>query len=582
MYKGRRGLGCLAIVAAALAASTIPAFSQTSAQVTEAGAERAGIRPADEVSILKQMVVEQQKQIEQLRVAMTEMKQELERKLQLQPAHSASLQTPNLGQVASLVAVIPADPGLGHAAIPAFAPVADPGGAPAPAAQMEQYTKTVDALSKGLAGFKFSGDLRYRFDGIWRAANSVGSPQQNVRERYRLRFNVDKAVSNQLDTHIQLGSGVFNNPLTFDTDFAGANNRGPIFISEWWADYHPNKFLDLRGGKMPEVFADNSRFFYDDDLRLNGFQETGKVALENNAVGLKSIALQAGQYILTNPNVQVLPSASACTSTPQTITVTTVPTTVTLPPPPAALPAACAYLAAGFAPGGKVRDTNLFDQGIALAGDIHEGWSHQFITNFQVWRNPNGLQLASLSTGFPLLVNGYYGVAVSSGPPETGTATTTKGGAMFTAADFQVGRINYRITHSGWKTSRQGLPAWVDLQASRNFGAGFARNAWMATLSVGEVKKFGDLRFLYQYAYKDANSMISQVTDDDLGTGTGVNLRTHGIRVDLGLNKFLEFDNKLFIQDPVRGNDPARKLFVPVPAGVNTSYRIQSEFNVKF
>jgi hypothetical protein len=538
-------------VAVVLVASTITAFSQTSAQAAGAGADRAGIRSTDEVSILKQMVVEQQKQIEQLRAAIIGMKQDLERKLQ--PAQTASLQTPNLGQVASLAAVIPADPGPARAVIPALAPVTGAGRAPATEGQMEQYTKTVDALSKGLAGFKFSGDLRYRFDGIFRSANAAGSPQQNARERYRLRFNVDKAVNSQLDTHIQLGSGTFNNPLTFDTDFAGVNNRGPIFISEWWAAYHPNKVLDLRGGKVPEVFADNSRFFFDDDLRLNGFQETVKV---------KSIAFKAGQYILTNPNVQVLPSASACAA--------------------ATPPAACAYLTAGFAPGGKVRDTNLFDQGIAFVGDIHEGWSHQFNTNLQVWRNPNGLQLASLASGFPLLVNGYYGVAGSSGPPETGTATTTKGGATFTAGNFQIGRINYRVTHTGWKTSRQGLPVWVDLQASRNFGTSFARNAWMGTLNVGEVKKFGDVRFLYQYAYKDANSMISQVTDDDLGTGTGVNIRTHGIRLDFGLNKFLEWDNKLFIQDPVRGNDPARNFFVPVPAGVNTSYRIQSEFNVKF
>ena len=76
--------------------------------------------------------------------------------------------------------------------------------------------------------------------------------------------------------------------------------------------------------------------------------------------------------------------------------------------------------------------------------------------------------------------------------------------------------------------------------------------------------------------------MIAQVTDDDLGTTTGVNIRTHLIRVDLGLNKFLEWDNKFFIQDPVRGSDPARNLFVTVPAGANTSYRLQSEFNVKF
>ena len=522
---------------------------------------------AREVQLLKQQLAAQQQQIEQLRIALEEQRHMLEQALRSsQPATSSS---PNLGEVASIRPVIPA-------ASPKAVAFRAAGGPPTagPAAtvtreQVQQYTTKIDELGKkmdgvlkNVGGFRLGGDFRYRFDGIWRSANSAGAAQQNFRERYRLRFNVDRAISDQFDAHFTVGSGVFNNPLTFDTDFTGVNQRGPLFITEWWGAFHPNKYLDLRGGKMPEVFADGSRFFFDDDLRLNGFQETVKVPFATNALGVKSVEFRGGQYILTNPNVQVLPSAAQCAG--------------------ATPPAACAYLAAGFQPGGKVRDTNLFEQGIAFLGDIKEGWSHQFIVNAQLWRNQNELALASTAAGFPLLVNPYYGVPVTSPLPGTGNATTTKGGAIFTAPHFQVGRVNYRLQHTGWKTSHQNVPVWLDLQASKNFGVSFAQYAWMATLSVGEVKKGGDLRFLYQYGYKDANSMISQLTDDDFGTGSGVNIKTHGIRVDLGLNKFLEWDTKLFVQDPVRGNDPARNLFVPVPAGVNTSYRVQSEFNVKF
>ena len=48
----------------------------------------------------------------------------------------------------------------------------------------------------------------------------------------------------------------------------------------------------------------------------------------------------------------------------------------------------------------------------------------------------------------------------------------------------------------------------MDVQASRNFGTSFMRNAWMVTLNAGHITKAGDVRFLYFYAVKDANSMV--------------------------------------------------------------------------
>ncbi len=530
----------------------------------------------DQVALLKEQLALQQKQlalqqeqIEQLRGALDEQRQLLEKtRPATQSSQATPPQAPNLGQVASLAPTVPrASSAAGTGASPAAFPVTG-AAAPVTRAEMQEYTRKVDELDKSLegvlknlGGFKFSGDLRYRFDAQLRSGNSIAGPLQNVRERYRLRLNVNKAINDQFDFHLQLGSGTFNNPLTLDTDFAGTINRGPLFITEYYADYH-NKYLDLRGGKMEEVFADNSRFLYDDDVRFNGFQEIVKIPFSNNALGITRLELRGGEYILTNPNVVVLPSSAQCASSPP--------------------PANCAFLSAGFMPGGKVRDTQLFHPGFAVFGNIKEGWSHQFMGDLQWYRNPNEIQLASTAAGFPLLVNGYYGLALAGPVGQTGNATTTPGGAIYTAPNFQVVRINYRLTHNGWKTSRENLPVWLDLQASRNVGTSFARNAWMATLNAGEVKKFGDARFLYIFGYKQANSIISQVTDDDLGTGTGVNLRIHNIRVDLGLTKFLQWQNLLFIQNELTGNDPARHFFVPLQKGAKTTYRIQSQFQFNF
>jgi hypothetical protein len=87
-------------------------------------------------------------------------------------------------------------------------------------------------------GFKFSGDFRLRTDGILRSGNSVSGPVQNVRERYRLRLNVDKDLDPRFNFHLQIASGPINNEVSFNQDFAGMAVKHPIFISEVWADFH--------------------------------------------------------------------------------------------------------------------------------------------------------------------------------------------------------------------------------------------------------------------------------------------------------------------------------------------------------
>ncbi len=417
-------------------------------------------------------------------------------------------------------------------------------------ARVDNAGAKLEEVSKSLGGFKFSGDLRFRTDAILRSSNSVAGPQQNVRERYRLRLNVDKDLSPGFATHLQLSSGPANNPLTFDTDFNGVTARHPFLISEVFADYHPNKNFSFRIGRMPEVFADNSRFLFDDDVRFNGFQEIARLPLNEHSV-VNQLEVRGGQYILTNPNVQVLSPTSP-------------------------------YVSAGFAPGQKVATANLFHQGFGFSGDLSSHWTHQFSADGQWYRNPNQIALASTAAGFPVLVNGTLGVALSGPLTGVGNGTTEPGGAIYSARDFQIVRLDYRLANQHVKLGGRDLPLWLDFQVSRNVGTSRLRDALMVAGSLGQVKKLGDLRFLYIYSIKDANAMISQVTDDDLGTNSGVNVATHHFRVDLGLTSFLQWQNLFFVQNERSSNDPAALFFVPLQEGAATQYRIQSQLQFAF
>ncbi len=412
-----------------------------------------------------------------------------------------------------------------------------------PASQLED-------LRKSLGGFRFSGDFRYRFDIQARSGNATAGPLQNVRSRYRLRLNVDKSIDRRFDFHVQLSTAPFNNGITNDQDMAGTIAKHPFSIAEAYVDFHPNSRLALRGGRMEEVFADGMRFLWDDDVRFNGFQQIVTVPFGSGVLGLNKVEFRAGEYFLSNPNVPVLAASSP-------------------------------FVSAGFPVGKKVRDANLFHPGFILSGNWGDGWKHRFTGDVQLYRNANQILLASVASGFPVLVSNALGVALAGPMTGTGNATATPGGAMYATGHFQVARLAYRLEKAA-KIGRREMPAWVDFQASRNVGAGMLRDAFAASANLGAVRNLGDVRFLYQYILKDANSLISQFTDDDLGTGTGVNIAVHALRFDLGLTRFLQWQNLFFIQNARRASDPAAHFFVPVPRGASTTYRYLGQLAFSF
>lgn len=422
------------------------------------------------------------------------------------------------------------------------------------ASPIEERLKKIEDRVLKIGPFRFSGDFRLRADGILRSASKAPNPAlahaQNVRARYRLRLNFDTDLYPNLSFHGQLETGPVNNQLTADQDFSATTARHPFFISEAWIDYHPSKSIQIQGGKVLEAFADNSRFLFDDDIRFNGFNEKYVWSLKKKPLDFSSIEFRAGQYILTNPNVAIVTPGSPLDHAGQIV-------------------------------GTTGRSANLFHQGMLFNQEYNKKWNSQFGGDLQLYRNPNQIALASTSEGLVLLIQPGLGLALSGPLPGTGTATTTAGGAIYSAKSFKIARLTYRLNYAGFKSGDHLFPITFNAQFARNTGTGLGeRDAWLAAVQVGKITKRGDASFLYVYSTKGANALISQVTDDDLGTGTGVNIKTNHFRFDYGLAKKVTVQSLLFVQNQRRNSAP--NFFVPLGAFAPRQYRFQEQIVFSF
>ena len=337
-----------------------------------------------------------------------------------------------------------------------------------------------------------------------------------------------------------------------DQDFGETATRHPFFISEAWIDFHPNKATQLQAGRLQEIFADNSRFLFDDDIRFNGFNEKYTVAFKRNGLKISNLELRAGQYILSNPNVAIVTAGSPLAQ-------------------------------AGAVIGSTGRSSNLFHQGVLINQKFNDRWSSQFGGDLQLYRNPNQIQLASMANGVALIVQNGLGIALSGPLTGTGNATTTSGGAIYTARNFQIARLTYRLNWAGFQSRGRAYPVTFNIQAARNVGVGLKeRDAILASLQIGKVVNRGDMAFLYVFSTKGANSMISQVTDDDLGTNSGVNIRTNHFRFDYGLAKKISLQSLIYIQRELRNSGDFPNFFVPLNAFTPRQYRIQEQIVFTF
>ena len=446
---------------------------------------------------------------------------------------------------------------------PAVAAVKESVNEPGPPAPAEPQTPTVEQRLAKVEGqvlkvgpVRLSGDFRLRFDGTFRPATEPPDPPldhvQNARARYRFRLNLDTDLYPNLSFHAQLATGPLNNQLSSNQDFTSMTVRAPFALSEAWIEYRPTKSWQLQAGRVVDIFADNSRFLFDDDLRFNGFNERYTHSFKSNDAYISSLEFRAGQYILSTPNVAVITPNSPLAR-------------------------------AGEVVGTAGRSATLFHQGLLVNQKFNERWNSQVGGDIQLYNHPNQIQLASTQDGLVLLVQPGIGIALSGPLPGTGNATTTPGGVVYTAPGFQVARLTYRLNYAGFKHGDHAFPITFNLQFARNVATGLnERDAMLAALQVGRITKRGDTSFLYVFAIKGANSMISQVTDDDLGTGTGVNIRTSHFRFEYGISKKVTLQSLLFIQNSLRRSGQFPNFFVPLGDFAPTTYRVQQQIVFAF
>lgn len=518
-----------------LVAAPAQELATSSAKTPETPAET---NVAERVRLLESELERQNSKLDQLQKTLLEQQQTIQallEKLSAQPVAVTVAATKEPETPSSPPAVITAEP---------------------QAPSVEQRLAKLEGQALKIGPVRFSGDFRVRFDGIFRSATRPPDPPldhvQNARARYRLRLNFDTDIHPNLSFHGQLATGPLNNQLSTNQDFTSITTRAPFSLSEAWIEYRPTKALQLQAGRVQDVFADNSRFLFDDDIRFNGFNEKYVMSFKPNAAYLSSLELRAGQYILSTPNVAVIAPNSPLAR-------------------------------AGEVVGTAGRSATLFHQGLLANQTFNKKWNSQLGGDIQLYRHPNQIQLASTTDGLVLLVQPGLGIALSGPLPGTGNATTTSGGVIYTAPGFQVARLTYRLNYAGFTRGDHAFPISFNLQLARNVATGLReRDAMLAALQVGRITKRGDTAFLYIFSIKGANALISEVTDDDLGTNTGVNIRTSHFRFEYGISRKVTFQSLFFVQNSLRRSGQFPNFFVPVGDFAPTTYRVQQQLVFSF
>jgi Putative porin len=402
-------------------------------------------------------------------------------------------------------------------------------------------TNQAPPVAPSLAGIRLSGEVRMRFESTTRGSTPSAPGLQTNRGRYRLQLNADRTIGPALNLRVQLASGAVNNGIAFFQDMAGGVTHQPFFISEAYADFHPTPNVSFRAGRMEEVFADNSRFLWDDDIRFNGVNERWK---------LGRVEFRAGQYPLINPDLLSVPATSPLTL-------------------------------AGVKPGSIARASQMFHQGAIVDLPINKQWRQQLTADIHLYRNPNLIALTSTAAGIGATVAPAIGLPTSGPAPGLGNATRSPGSAILFAPRYQVARAVYRLDSNGLG-GKPRLPMTWMIQASRNIGTSRLRDAVLTTFSVGRTTEAGDMRSLYSFTIKEANSLISQLTDDEMGTGQGVNIATHHFRFDYTIHPNVLFSNYLWIQTERNSSNPAASFFVPLGRETPRTWRFATQLGFSF
>jgi hypothetical protein len=131
-----------------------------------------------------------------------------------------------------------------------------------------------ETKSHGLTGWKFGGDVRLRYDGIYYDDSSA----DRERFRYRLRFRVSKDIGWGLTGHFQLAAGESAQGNSANQTMTDSFDKKSIWLDQayiTWTPDIPGHFFTFGGGKVANPFA-STPMVWDPDINPEGFYQTFK------------------------------------------------------------------------------------------------------------------------------------------------------------------------------------------------------------------------------------------------------------------------------------------------------------------
>lgn len=131
--------------------------------------------------------------------------------------------------------------------------------------------------------------------------------EDRIRERVRLRLNLDAKINDQFTTKVRVTTGNTTNPVSTNQTLGEGNNRYDIVLDQAYIKFQgssgkPLSWLTAYAGRMPNPWH-STDLVWDNDLGFEGLAATGKFSLGGNDLygqlhGDKEVYLTLGAFPL--------------------------------------------------------------------------------------------------------------------------------------------------------------------------------------------------------------------------------------------------------------------------------------------
>ena len=162
--------------------------------------------------------------------------------------------------------------------------------------------KSADGKLRALGNFSFSGDLRVRGETFH--GGTLTTPRN--RERFRLRFNVNAKLTDEIFGGLTVASGDSTDPISTNQTFTNFYQRKFFAIDKAFLTYKPKWFAKVGGGEI-ELTAGKyaypwyrTELTWDNDVNPEGFAESVSWKIPNpvferfSLVGFQTYVSESG------------------------------------------------------------------------------------------------------------------------------------------------------------------------------------------------------------------------------------------------------------------------------------------------